>query len=137
MNVNQADIGLMLSHLAVIKYSIIGVFVLLGIIAISNIIRSIVYLKRELKGLNSNKFKNDLNELIEKNELKKAREILEAKLKSHPNHSYANYYLARVCLYEKKYDNCIELLNTLADIQPAWKEEFIDPILTHITEKKE
>ncbi|MCP3889561.1 MAG: tetratricopeptide repeat protein [Desulfobulbaceae bacterium] len=135
MNANSTDIALIINHLAAIKYATIGLFVLLGIIATSNIVRSFMYLKKELQGINSNKFRDSTNELIEKNELKKAREILEKKLETHPNHSYANYYLARVCLYENKYDDCIEILNKLEDIQPDWKKKFIDPILIHITEK--
>ena len=133
---NQNDILPIIHHLAVIQYLMIGIFFLFGVIAAFNVIRSILYLKKELRGVNNNEWKDDLNEMIEKNELEKAREILEAKLTTHPNHSYANYYLAKVCLYEKKYDDCLELLNTLSDIQPDWKDTFIEPIVHHISEKK-
>ena len=58
---NQNDILPIIHHLAVIQYLMIGIFFLFGVIAAFNVIRSILYLKKELRGVNNNEWKDDLN----------------------------------------------------------------------------
>lgn len=131
-----SDIALASSNLAAIKYCIVWILVLLVVIVLSNLIRSYFYIKNELSGINKNNFTDKISELIDKDELDKAKEILIKKISTHPNHAYANYYLARVYLLENNHSKCASVLEKLVKIQPDWKDSYVDQIFKYINEKK-
>ncbi len=130
-----SDIALASSNLAAIKYCVVWILVLLGVIVLSNLVRSYFFIKSELSGINTNKFTNKISELIDKNELDKAKDILTKKISTHPNHAYANYYLAKVYLLENNHCKCASVLEKLVMIQPDWKDSYVDPILNYINDK--
>jgi thioredoxin-like negative regulator of GroEL len=134
MDATPNEISLILGNLTIIRNYLLVVLILVGIVAFINFYRSVYYIRNEIKKIKKDSFAEDLKELIEKDEIAKAKSICKQKLITHPNHSYANYYLARVYSIEHKYDKCRNLLDKLSSIEPAWFNQFIKPILSQLDE---
>ncbi len=109
--------------------AVVAASVIVGIInRISNIVSNI-------KNVFKNSFIEQADKYFENAEIEQLIKYCEEKLKKHPNHSNAIWWMAKAKQESGDEIEAKALLERLLQIEPTWKETHIEPYLNKLNSK--
>lgn len=100
------------------------------------IFRACFGIYRDLRKLMFGQFEHHAGELLNENKLSELKALSLERLKEHPNHEYARWYLARALYLDKDYEGATREFSELKRICPSWNSEHIDPFVQEIEKRQ-
>ena len=127
------------------KWIILGSisFLLIGISAIIfsvSIYTTMASMENEQSncGKESTGFSHDkVTSLLNQGETKEALLIINKRLETHPNDSYALWFKAKAYYLKQDWEKALELIDKTEFLAPSWKEEFTEPLRQQINKFKQ
>lgn len=107
-----------------------------SVAAILVIFRACFGIYRDLRKLMSSQFEHQAGELLNENRLSELKALTLERLRDHPNHEYARWYLARALYLDEDYERAIHEFSELKRICPSWNSEHIDPFMQEIEKRQ-
>ena len=124
------------TELAQIKTILLVVSSVGGIAAILLIFRACFGLYRDFERVMANQFERQAGELLHENKLPELKALTLERLRDHPNHENARWYLARALYLDEDFEGAIREFSELVRICPSWKSEHIDPFMQEIEKRQ-
>lgn len=81
---------------------------------------------------NSNFSKNEVASLLNKGDTEAALLVINKRLETHPNDSYAIWFKAKAYYLKEEWDTALELIDKTEFLAPSWKEEYTEPLRQQI-----
>ena len=124
------------AEIAQIKMILLVVSSVGSVAAILIIFRACFGIYRDLRKLMFSQFEHQAGELLNKNKLTELKALTLERLRDHPNHEYARWYLARALYLDGDYEGATREFSELKRICPSWKSEHIDPFMQEIEKRQ-
>ncbi len=83
----------------------------------------------------SEKFRKRVSLLLDQDDLDQVIALASERLKTHPKDSFARWYLARAYFRRKEWKMALREFDALYEIEPTWREEYINSYITDIKEE--
>lgn len=84
----------------------------------------------------SNFSKNEVSSLLNKGDTEAALLIINKRLETHPNDSYAIWFKARAYYLKEEWDTALDLIDKTEFLAPSWKEKYTDPLRQQIEKSR-
>ena len=76
--------------------------------------------------------KKEVALLLNKGDTEAALLIINKRLETHPNDSYAIWFKAKTYYLKEEWDTALELIDKTEFLAPSWKEEYTEPLRQQI-----
>jgi cytochrome c-type biogenesis protein CcmH/NrfG len=107
--------------------------IVLGVIAITFLILAVNKQSVEKEKLDDFYYK--ARQLLDKEDMESLIEFCTEKLKKEPGHSYGRWFLGLAYYRKKDWPNALSEFERLYEIEPSWREEYLNPYLYDIKDR--
>ncbi|TQV80079.1 hypothetical protein FKG94_10440 [Exilibacterium tricleocarpae] len=126
-----------LDELKTIKWILVGILLVFTVFFIfaSVVLKGVLGAIRDMRELRKSEGFRILGEqYLDKGQISELMAEAKDVLKTHPNHAYANYYLAMAYYRKERWVDAQKIFETLRDNKPEWGDA-VDPYIAETREK--
>lgn len=138
MHVTQESINLLFGDLELIKWLLAAILAVFAV-AVAGLAYGLVMLARTADRVaeqrNLNVFRNEADELLERDDLDALIRFAKGKLTTHPRHTYAHWYLALAYYHKGMLHDSLGEFTEVSNLEPTWREDHVDPYVEEIRER--